>query len=162
LCRLRSSAFSSSALEKHFCRVKTGFQSEKKFVSALARGRAIYTSAAHCPAYMVRDGRVGHLQIAGNALGFRETIENRLQEFPIEQGDVFFLYTDGLFDNINANGRPLRQKDLYSMLNQQEDVEGIKPRFVKRLEASKIEGAPLDDVAFMVVKLQEKECEPEN
>ena len=83
------------------------------FVTAIAaevdpsRGVLTYASAGHEPALIAygSSGSVEELPAGGMLLGLAEPAPTADREVPFEPGDLAILYTDGVTDAIDADGR---------------------------------------------------------
>jgi sigma-B regulation protein RsbU (phosphoserine phosphatase) len=67
-------------------------------------GRIRYAAAGHPPMLRVRRGQpeLGDTEQNGFPLGLMEGVRYERQEQPLEEGDRFLLYTDGLIEAVNA------------------------------------------------------------
>lgn len=70
----------------------------------LESGRMLFSSAAHPPICIVKDGAARMLEGGGAFLGLRPGMKFKLQEDAIRPGDGVYLYTDGFTEARRAGG----------------------------------------------------------
>lgn len=68
-----------------------------------ASGMLEVCNAGHCPALWIRNGEVRHLDSSGLPLGFFSGSTFETHRVQLDQGDLLFLYTDGLSESPNAS-----------------------------------------------------------
>src|SRR5512140_318967 len=59
-------------------------------------GRIEIVNAGHCPPLVVRAGRIEEVGATGLPVGILEDKPYEVEEFQVEKGEVFVIYTDGL------------------------------------------------------------------
>ncbi len=80
-------------------------------------GRVEYVSAGHDPGIVVRmNGAQAALDDRGMVLGVRRRPHYRVSCHPLNPGDRLFLFTDGLHEVLDAQGRPFGRDRLRELL----------------------------------------------
>ena len=136
---------------------------QNQFVTAFcaslepASGRLSYSSAGHDPP-IVRRAATGDIETLGDAqgvpLGLFENAEYDLASFELAPGDTLLLYTDGLPDAVDPDGRFFGAGRIRTALagSEHADAEGIA-RSLLREAVVHMAGTPAtDDVTFVVVR----------
>lgn len=78
------------------------------------RGRLAYASAGHPPPLLLRRrGGFEVLDHRGPVIGYGAAGGFRQAEVALEPGDQILLYTDGIFENRGADGRPFGRERFY-------------------------------------------------
>lgn len=67
-------------------------------------GRGLYSAAGHPPLLRWREGRLGRIESNGTLIGVRPDSDYPALEMPLNQGDRFLLYTDGVVEPENGAG----------------------------------------------------------
>jgi sigma-B regulation protein RsbU (phosphoserine phosphatase) len=84
----------------------------------LRRGTLTYGGAGHPPPVLLRaDGALAVLDYRGPVIGFGSDIHYGQKELRLEAGDKIMLYTDGLTENRDRNGRAFGRDRFYAMLH---------------------------------------------
>ena len=73
----------------------------------LNEGKLISVNAGHPPGYLIRPDSMELLKIGGTLLGQFPEISYREKTTPIKPGDRLIVYTDGIFECVNAGGEML-------------------------------------------------------
>jgi sigma-B regulation protein RsbU (phosphoserine phosphatase) len=111
-----------------------------------------YANAGQTKPFLVREGKAAELPVSSPAIGFSQNVHYPEQSFGVLEGDLFFLYTDGLSEVGAAEGsgsivdvKRLLEKTPYA------------PDFQKKiLEGALAEGSAADfsdDVAILSAKV---------
>jgi len=83
------------------------------------RGTLNYGGAGHPPPVLLRaDGGLGTLDHRGPVIGFGAEIPYGQKELQLEAGDKIILYTDGLTENRDRNGRAFGRDRFHTMLRE--------------------------------------------
>ena len=85
--------FCESTLSPYFATLIAG--------RAAAGGSVEISNAGHCPALVVRDGRIERLEPSGVPLGLSIGAGYRAENLRLEPGDLLLMYTDGLSEARN-------------------------------------------------------------
>ncbi|MEM7183096.1 MAG: SpoIIE family protein phosphatase [Spirochaetota bacterium] len=94
--------------ENLFRYIGRGFVSAAYLYLNLRDGYASYANAGHPPMLFFREGSGSeYLSTPGKVLGSFKEIACKATTFPIQKGDTFFLYTDGIIEARNS------KKDFY-------------------------------------------------
>jgi phosphoserine phosphatase RsbU/P len=67
-------------------------------------GKALYSAAGHPPLVRWREGRLERFESNGLLFGVMPNADYPVRELPLQRGDRFLLYTDGLTDPENTTG----------------------------------------------------------
>jgi serine phosphatase RsbU (regulator of sigma subunit)/anti-sigma regulatory factor (Ser/Thr protein kinase) len=120
-----------------------------------AAGRLEFASGGHPPPLLLRDGDVQALGSSGTILGIMEEpplLDNEVELMP---GDTVVFYTDGVTD-AHAPQRQISQEQLMAALA---ECKGQSPpevaSHIESLALGGIETPPRDDIAIVVVALEE-------
>jgi serine phosphatase RsbU (regulator of sigma subunit) len=117
--------------------------------------RLAYASAGHHPSYLVSQDRsqVMPLKTPGPLIGVMDEfqLENAVIEIP--EGSALHVFSDGVFEVDDKNGRQLGLSDLLPLLRQ-EPVEGRSEpqRIYQSVRAFARPGPLEDDFSYLVVK----------
>jgi sigma-B regulation protein RsbU (phosphoserine phosphatase) len=85
----------------------------------IRRGTLAYGGAGHPPPVLLRaDGDLSLLDYRGPVIGFGAETPYGQKEICLEAGDKIILYTDGLTENRNRNGRAFGRDRFYGMLRE--------------------------------------------
>lgn len=78
-----------------------------------ASGILRYVNAGHCPPLLVRaGGGIQNLDAGGLPAGMLEEAEYQARDVPLRPGDMLVLYTDGLTEAEDPDGRPFGEERL--------------------------------------------------
>ncbi len=122
------------------------------------RGRATLTSAAYPPVLIRRaaDGSVEELDTSSLPLGalLREKFAHR--DVPFAAGDVFLLYTDGLYETEDEAGEVYGLERLSGLLAAQDSgtADEIREAILTDVWNFKGRAVQTDDVTFVVLKIK--------
>ncbi len=117
-----------------------------------ATGTLTYINAGHeCPLVVDTKRRCTPLQRTGPAVGAIADTEFTVQEVQLHPGDLFFAFTDGAPDALNAAGDPFGHEHLISLLHADtsagtllSDLNGTLDRYTTGTE-------PFDDITLLIV-----------
>lgn len=119
------------------------------------QGRLQIASGGHPQPLLLRDGQVEALGSSGTILGIMEDPPLTTSEVTLEPGDKVVFYTDGVTDAY-APQRLLSNDELESALAQ---CDGQSPpevaSHIEALALGGMDGPPRDDIAIMVVGLED-------
>lgn len=132
----------SAEQDPEFCTIALA-----RLTPAAAEVNAVISSGGHPLPLRVRDGRVEEVGGGGTLVGMAEEPVFRDESVSLAEGDVLFLYTDGLVER-----RPAGMATLERLLAATSGMEpeAIAERINEELVAL---GPPRDDVAFLVARV---------
>ena len=119
-----------------------------------ASGALEICNAGHCPALLVRAGRVTRLNGSGFPLGFFSASTFETHRVQLEAGDLLFLYTDGFSESCNDEGEQYSPERIGRLLR---GVNGETPDTVVRACLEDLDdfrgGTPReDDLTLMAIR----------
>lgn len=123
-------------------------------------GEVVYANAAHPPllVYRSKTKRLEQVDTKGLPLGIEKNAQYGQKRFRLEKGDLLILYTDGIVEAMNPEGRQYTLKTLGNII-----VQGsmLHPKdLVRRIEADlkKFVGKAKqhDDQTLLLMKANEK------
>jgi sigma-B regulation protein RsbU (phosphoserine phosphatase) len=82
----------------------------------LRNSRFAFSNAGHCPALLIKEGYADRLGQGGMLLGVGESPQYREGSVLIEPGDLLLLYTDGITEQKDADGREYGEERLIQFL----------------------------------------------
>lgn len=86
-------------------------------------GRLVYVNAGHLPPLVRRaGGSFGTLEGAGPALGLSDATRYVAREATLEQGDLLVLYSDGITEAEDPDGRPFDETGLEQTIESRRDA----------------------------------------
>jgi sigma-B regulation protein RsbU (phosphoserine phosphatase) len=111
-------------------------------------------NAGHCPALLVRHGKVSTLEGSGLPLGLFETATYATRPVRLEAGDLLVLYTDGLSESRNADGEQYGVERVQRVLR---GINGEAPRrvveaLISDLLAFRGSSPREDDLTLMAIR----------
>lgn len=126
--------------------------------------RLDFVSAGHNPLLLYRSGsqRVGKLNPPGMPLGVPVTLEksfvDSLEEvsLQLEQGDLFFLYTDGITEAVDRSGEQYGLPRLMDFIQDQlrnghpSDLQSLSGAIVREIDRFSGFAAQRDDITFII------------
>jgi len=74
--------------------------------------RALYSAAGHPPLLCWREGKLERIESNGLLIGVKPDSDYPVCEMPLNSGDRFMLYTDGVVEPENAAGEPFGDRKL--------------------------------------------------
>jgi sigma-B regulation protein RsbU (phosphoserine phosphatase) len=84
------------------------------------QGIFTYASAGHCPGILLRDGdRIDQLESTGTVLGAFPGMTYEERRLTFRPGDTLFLYTDGITEAVDPQGRQFGLDRLIDVLRKQ-------------------------------------------
>lgn len=124
----------------------------------LSTGRLAYSNAGHNPPVLLRqNGEIAFLPVDKNiVLAVMDDMEFTLQETVLAEGDVLFLYTDGVTEAMNSRQEQYTEARLLACLGELRG-EGNLAALLRGVRASlsvHVDGAEQsDDITMMAVRL---------
>lgn len=135
----------------------------KQFVTAFYgilnpnTGEIIFSSAGHCPMYLVRDDAlldIRRFKTKGIPLGIDRGIRWQMENINLNPGEMILLYTDGIIEAENERGEFFGEENLVQSLpkyNASSASETCK-RILNNLNAFVGENTSFDDIAIIAIK----------
>lgn len=119
----------------------------------LRKGTLEYASAGHMAPYLLRGGQVTQIPCSSLPLGISKAETYRQVVIPILAADRFVLYTDGVVEAMDENGKMFGFPEFehyLSLLNQAESARGQLDALVKNLPRNR--GSHDDDLTIILVE----------
>ncbi len=120
-----------------------------------ATGILTYSSAGHNPAYLLRaDGSLETLTRSGMPLGVLEEASWRNQSVELQAGDLLLLYTDGLVEAQDGDGRSFDADRLLGAARpaREQPAQGACQAVLESLHRFVGPAPQFDDVTLLVIK----------
>ena len=142
---------------------------KKNFVSALyglidIEKQVLYFSrAGHCPAILIRDGKVETFKPSGIGLGLTtdDHFEVNLEEFKIDlkEKDNFIFYTDGITEAKNKNLEDFGEDRFTKILldNADRHVNDMTNQVIKEVTLFSRDHSQYDDITLVIFKWFKKQ-----
>jgi len=112
-----------------------------------------YINAGHLPPFVInKNGLKQTLERTGPAVGGVLDANYIIKQVALEQGDLFFAYTDGLTDTINSSGEYYRQKGLISLLGGPEKLSVLLKKILIKLKDFAADEKQQDDITLLAVR----------
>ena len=122
----------------------------------LRTGHVEFANAGHNPPLLYRaDGSYTYLHShAGLVLAGMEGIQYKLQEFDLQKGDRFFLYTDGVTEATNPDKQLYGEDRLQEFLNahQEDALQEVLERLKADIDAFAGEAEQFDDITMVTLQ----------
>jgi sigma-B regulation protein RsbU (phosphoserine phosphatase) len=118
-------------------------------------GEVTYSNAGHDPPVLISgDGSLSELSTGGLVLGFLEETPYEEGHVTMSPGDVLLIYSDGVTDALDADGRPFGRARLVSTVSRTSDrsAEAIGDAVVEAVERHAAGAEQTDDITLVVVK----------
>ncbi|MEI6241858.1 MAG: SpoIIE family protein phosphatase [Chlamydiota bacterium] len=161
----RAYASMSSNLQEMISQVNRLFylDSEKSgvFVTAWAgiydekSGLFHYVSSGHYPPLLKKkDQRMEEMHTPGMALGVDLSMPIQVASFPFEVGDTLLLYTDGVLDATNKEGKFFGKERLKNFFVSTEatTTEGMKEGLMQEISKFSFNETQHDDITLVVIR----------
>ena len=123
----------------------------------LRTGRLAYSSAAHPPPLVVRgDGRLRHLREGGSLIGLGLGVPFEQGEVKLERGDRLFLYTDGIIEQPDAEGRPFGEERLEELIvgSREQSLERACDVVTEEVALHSGRRPPRDDMSLFAIEFR--------
>ena len=124
---------------------------------ALSAGRLEIVNAGHCPVLVVKPKRVTSLPSTSVPLGMFCDGSATVQTVNLDQGEMLFLYTDGLSEMCNPEGTQFGDERLGRFLAERRATapEALITACLRDLEDFAAGTPPSDDLTMMVIQRTE-------
>ena len=123
-------------------------------------GELRFVNAGHNPPVLIRDGKAEFLKMKTDLiLGTMDDAEYQTQSLKLRNGDILYLYTDGVTEATDTNSGFYGEKRLIAALNgispNEEDICGTVCRKVSDSVAQFAGGAPqADDITMLCLSIK--------
>jgi serine phosphatase RsbU (regulator of sigma subunit) len=118
-------------------------------------GRLNYANAGHCAPFLVsRDGRLRKLNTSGMPVGMLEDAPVARMEVQLKPGDKVVIYSDGLTDMEDAEGRYFGTEGLRTCVRQhlREDARELHEVLRSTIDQFSEGGVVRDDITLLVLE----------
>lgn len=143
-----------SLLNRTLCRTGTKRTFMSVFYAVLTpeTGAMEFVCAGHpFPLLRREDGTVEELGCGGLPLGMRDDLTFTRQTVDVRPGDVLLLYTDGLAEAVNVEGRAFGYDGIRSMLQWSGTPQAIHDRTLHAFDVHVAEEPIRDDLTLLVI-----------
>ncbi len=118
-----------------------------------------YVNAGHEPALLLRSrvGRVVRLDATGTVIGAFGKIICSERDLPLEPGDVLVVFTDGVPEAVNGEGRELGERGLLEIIETHADASpaGLVSHILDAVNAFTNSAGPVDDQTVSAIRFDE-------
>jgi sigma-B regulation protein RsbU (phosphoserine phosphatase) len=103
---------------------------------------------------LLRQGQAQTIEATGLPLGIFGNEHFSVSRFQMQKGDTLFLYTDGLSETRDGEGREYGAERLSSLLIQNAGLgaKALLTTCVQQVDAFRITDFPTDDVTLMAIQ----------
>lgn len=121
-----------------------------------------FSRAGHCPAILIRDGKVNSFKPSGIGLGLTndQHFKENLEEFKVElkYGDSLIFYTDGITEAKNKDLEDFGDERFTQILleNAKESPDKIANEVIKEVTIFSRDHAQYDDITLVILKWNKK------
>lgn len=121
-----------------------------------------FSRAGHCPAILIRDGKVNSFKPSGIGLGLTndQHFKENLEEFKVElkYGDSLIFYTDGITEAKNKDLEDFGDERFTQILldNAKESPDKIANEVIKEVTVFSRDHAQYDDITLVILKWNKK------
>jgi sigma-B regulation protein RsbU (phosphoserine phosphatase) len=120
----------------------------------MERGSALYSAAGHPPLIRWRQGSLERIESNGILIGVTPDADYPVCEIPLDAGDRFLLYTDGVSEPENASGDSFGDRELEDIVrrNQSRSPSELSDKLlagVRRWQPASV--TQQDDITLLVV-----------
>jgi len=119
-----------------------------------ATGRLTYVNGGHEPPLFLQTGHpAAHLKATGLAVGALPDAPYKAESITLEPGDSLILYTDGVTDADDSEGRHFSKQRLVSLVSEDAaSAQDLVDHVIGALNAHVGRGSPADDVTLLAVR----------
>jgi sigma-B regulation protein RsbU (phosphoserine phosphatase) len=144
-------------LNTQVCRQAPGTRFITLFYSVfdMATGELTYVNAGHTPPLVMRaDGSVARLSEGGVALGLFDESRFEAGRLMLEPTDLLAIYSDGITEAENPQGRPFDERGLEDVLVAERDnnVAAIGSAVVRAVEKHTSDVRFADDLTLLLLR----------
>jgi sigma-B regulation protein RsbU (phosphoserine phosphatase) len=141
-----SRVFCESTLPTHYATLVCG--------NVQQDGRVEISNAGHLPPLLIQSGQVRSIEGTGLPLGLFSSEQFSASQFQMDPGDTLFLYTDGLSECRDSEGREFGSERLSEFLAHSNGAtpQQIIGNCVRELSAFRARSLPADDLTVMAIQ----------
>jgi serine phosphatase RsbU (regulator of sigma subunit) len=118
-------------------------------------GELVYVNAGHTPALLLRDGgETERLHQGGVALGLFDQSGYSAGRVPMRAGDLLAIYSDGITEAENPEGRPFDERGLEAILTaeRRNNIAAIGSAVSKAVEIHTADTRLADDLTLLLLR----------
>ena len=124
----------------------------------MERGSALYSAAGHPPLICWRHGRLERIESNGILIGVVPEADYPVREIPLDLGDRFLLYTDGVIEPENAAGDSFGDRQLEDIVRRNQsrspsDLSDDLLTSVRRWQPASV--TQQDDITLIVIDVDQ-------
>ncbi|MBI4904033.1 MAG: SpoIIE family protein phosphatase [Acidobacteria bacterium] len=114
-----------------------------------------YVNAGHNPPYLLREGKEETLPRTGLVIGMFDKALYEERSLSLRQGDLLFVFTDGLTEARNASGEDFGEERLVDLLKNcaAEPADAVAAHVSEGVKLWMGETPAHDDITFLVMKV---------
>jgi sigma-B regulation protein RsbU (phosphoserine phosphatase) len=141
-----SRVFCESTLPTHYATLVCGRVSTD--------GAVEISNAGHLPPLVIQSGEARSIEATGLPLGMFSSEQFTVTQFHMKKGDTLLIYTDGLSEVQDDNGREYGADRLQGVLaaNNHQSPKEIISSCIRELNGFRNSGSPADDLTVMAIK----------
>ena len=111
-------------------------------------------NAGHMPAIVIRDNKIQEMPRGSPALGLKREITFTEQQIELKQGDVLFIYSDGITDARNEAGKFFGEERLMRLVQGDSglSIERIGKNILNEVERFIGDTRRYDDLSMVILK----------
>ncbi len=117
-----------------------------------------YVNAGHEQPILYRaaDSSIERLESSGTIMGIFETVVYKVNRVIMEEGDILFLFTDGVCDNYNTSYQSFSVDKIKEVIlsNKNETSEKIGRNILNKIQKHLGGNPQHDDLAFIIMKVR--------
>jgi len=116
-------------------------------------GELTYVNGGHIPPLIITNKKVKHiLSPTGPAVGAMADIDYSIQKTKLQEGDVLFIYTDGITDSTNSSGQAFDESNLLPIISDNNKISAIVDHIQKMLEEFTEGEKQFDDITMLAIR----------
>jgi sigma-B regulation protein RsbU (phosphoserine phosphatase) len=119
------------------------------------QGTLTYCNAGHNPPLYFRNGGYERLSVGGTVVGIFPDAHYDQATLQLQQGDLFFAYTDGIVESVNEYGEEFGEERLITLLQENRDLsaEELQKMIMDRVLEWAFEEERNDDMTLLIGKM---------
>ncbi len=119
-----------------------------------ASGQVKILNAGHMPPLKIHQGQIEELSKGGPALGVVDEAAYQAERVHLEKGDILFIYSDGITEARNTDGRFFGDKRMHQILsaNHQLSAKKLGSTLLENVEKYIGQARPHDDLSMICLK----------
>ncbi|MDH5720728.1 MAG: SpoIIE family protein phosphatase [Spirochaetia bacterium] len=132
------------------------------FLINIKKDEILFSSAGHPAQYLYKSKtkELKTLHTKGKILGVIDDTEIEFKKEKIENGDIIFLFTDGLFEQLNEKGTEFSEKKLYTLFEKsihntpENNLEKINLSVINEINRFKGKKPYTDDITLISIRVR--------